>query len=430
VTTRRVLATCGVFEPGFRAGGPVRSVAHILETVGAGTEVTLIAGDRDLGDRRPYPGLSGRWVHRGRTIVFYLNTGNPWHWLRLWHGLRGTRFDLLYLNSLWSPAFTLLPLLAARLGLVEAGRVLLAPRGAFSPAALSRKARKKRLCWRWWGGVLRRAEVLWHASTGQEAADIRAVCPWATVEINANQIALEPAPLPATGHDGPARLVFIGRICAMKNLDLALSAVRTLRERVVFDIYGPLEDPGYWAACQAIIAGMPPTAEVTYRGELAPAQTRQRFAGYDAFVFPTRGENFGHVVAESLSASCPVVCSDRTPWTATLEAGGGVVLRELTVEALGAALARVAGRPAEDRLRARRRAGDAYLAWRAGADDRNILDQVGLGQEGSDQDGLDQDGSDQDGSDQDGSDQDGLDQDGLDQDGFPAPPFAPFPAAS
>jgi glycosyltransferase involved in cell wall biosynthesis len=42
---------------------------------------------------------------------------------------------------------------------------------------------------------------------------------------------------------------------------------------------------------------------------------REVFSRYDAFVLPTLGENVGHVIAESLSASCPVICSDETPWT-------------------------------------------------------------------------------------------------------------------
>jgi glycosyltransferase involved in cell wall biosynthesis len=38
------------------------------------------------------------------------------------------------------------------------------------------------------------------------------------------------------------------------------------------------------------------------------------FAQYDLFAFPSRGENFGHVVLESLSVGTPVLVSDRTPW--------------------------------------------------------------------------------------------------------------------
>ena len=35
---------------------------------------------------------------------------------------------------------------------------------------------------------------------------------------------------------------------------------------------------------------------------------------YHVFLFPTLGENYGHVIHEALSAGCPCVISDQTPW--------------------------------------------------------------------------------------------------------------------
>lgn len=37
-------------------------------------------------------------------------------------------------------------------------------------------------------------------------------------------------------------------------------------------------------------------------------------AEHDLFFLPTRGENYGHVVAEALAAGTPVLLSDTTPW--------------------------------------------------------------------------------------------------------------------
>ena len=35
---------------------------------------------------------------------------------------------------------------------------------------------------------------------------------------------------------------------------------------------------------------------------------------YDLFLFPSGGENYGHVIAESLSSGTPVLISKNTPW--------------------------------------------------------------------------------------------------------------------
>ncbi|MEH1124635.1 glycosyltransferase [Micromonospora sp. CPCC 206061] len=351
-------------------------MAHIVDTAPEPIDVALLTRDRDLGAARPYPGLSGRWVGRGRSQVFYLNTRSVRQWLRLWRDLRTTQFDVLYVNSLWNPSFSLLPIIAARLGVVRARRVLVAPRGELSPGALSLKAWKKQAFLKWWDRFLRSMDVVWHASTPREEADIKAACAWARVLVNQNQFALPAEPLPVAAHDGPVRLVFVGRISPVKNLELVMRALPRVSKPLEFDIFGPVEDVGYWRRCQSLMGEISPAVQVKYRGELAPTEVRRTFGMYDAFVFPTLGENFGHVIAESLSAACPVVCSAETPWTETLQAGGGIVLPELTVECLADALEGLSLMTLSERLQGRAAAGNAYCRWRRTVQGFNILQQV------------------------------------------------------
>ncbi len=373
----RVTMTCAAFLPGFRAGGPIRSATRIVDTVSRNIDLSLVTSDRDLGDTEPYPDLSGRWVQRGRSRVFYLNTSSGKHWLEIVRLLRRQPTDLLYVNSLWALKFSVVPILAARLGVIRAPRIMIAPRGELSPGALSLKATKKKHFLRFWSPVLRSMQVIWHASADLEAREIRAVFPWAKVLINQDQSSLPDEPLaPDLRPDGAARFVFISRISPKKNLDEVLDALRSVSAPVHFDIYGPIEDQEYWSKCEALIRALPTHVTAAYRGELAPVDVRRTFATYDAFVFPTRGENFGHVIAESLSASCPVVCSDATPWTRLLQNGGGAVTGPAPDDCLPALLQRFAAAGPEHRASARERAGDAYRSWRSQVDRTNILDVV------------------------------------------------------
>jgi glycosyltransferase involved in cell wall biosynthesis len=123
---------------------------------------------------------------------------------------------------------------------------------------------------------------------------------------------------------------------------------------------------------------MPGEVRVTYNGTLEPAEVRTTFASHDLFLFPTLGENFGHVIAESLSASCPVLCSDQTPWTEVLESGGGIVLRSAAVAEMTAAMQSVINMSDGGRNRMRSRAGDAYLEWHHRASNENILDRMAM----------------------------------------------------
>jgi glycosyltransferase involved in cell wall biosynthesis len=123
------------------------------------------------------------------------------------------------------------------------------------------------------------------------------------------------------GTGDPLRVCFLSRISPMKNLDYALRVLSEVTVPVVFDIYGIKENESYWKECQEIIARMPDHLAVTYNGVLDHANVYQTLTHYDLFFLPTRGENFGHVIHEALSAGLPVLISDRTPWR-NLEALG------------------------------------------------------------------------------------------------------------
>jgi glycosyltransferase involved in cell wall biosynthesis len=65
---------------------------------------------------------------------------------------------------------------------------------------------------------------------------------------------------------------------------------------------------------------------VTYRGEASPERVIETFSGYDFFLFPTLGENYGHVIFEALAGGCIPIISDQTPWQDLGEQKVGAVL--------------------------------------------------------------------------------------------------------
>ena len=111
-------------------------------------------------------------------------------------------------------------------------------------------------------------------------------------------------------------------------MDYALRVLALVRVPVRFSIYGPQEEPAYWAECQRLIAALPTFVEAVYCGSIQHKDVLSIFAKQDLFFFPTRGENFGHVIAEALAVGCPCVVTDETPWTPILEKGAGHVIRE------------------------------------------------------------------------------------------------------
>ena len=113
---------------------------------------------------------------------------------------------------------------------------------------------------------------------------------------------------------GQLRPVFLSRISPMKNLLFALKVLQGVSGDVCFDIYGPVEDLAYWKQSEEIIETLPPTVKVRYMGMVNHEEVWDVFAQHDLLFLPTFGENFCHVIREALSAGCPVLISDQTPW--------------------------------------------------------------------------------------------------------------------
>jgi glycosyltransferase involved in cell wall biosynthesis len=372
---RRVLVFTAAFLPGYKAGGPIKSLVYTLDRLPDSVRVTIVTADRDLGDTAPYKGLSGRFVRRDPHEIYYMNARNPRHWMALLRWLRRNPIDLIYVNSLWSPLFAVLPVTARRLGLLKSRELLIAPQGQLSQGALQIKSAKKRLFLRGWAPLLRRIDPMWQASTKMEESDIQRLFPEARIVIQADSNGDVPRAqiIPSSER---ARFVFISRIAEMKNLFLVLHALGTVRAELDFDIYGPVEDIGYWRQCQSLIADLPGNVKVRYLGELRPDQVSDTFAQHDAFILPTRGENFGHVIAESLSAGCPVICSQHTHWTNVLNQGGGTALADLDLGSWASEISLRARQGPAQRDRAKQAALDAYTEWREGVKQQLAITQA------------------------------------------------------
>ncbi len=358
-----VVVTTGAFLPGFKAGGPIKSIAEVLDRLPEEITCLVVTADRDAGDMKPYPGLSGRTVPHGRHEIHYVDPQSPRHWRDVLRLVRRARPRVLYVNSFFSPFFTVLPVLAARVGLFRVADVLIAPRGELSPGALAIKSRKKRLVVTPWSLVLRSVQPTFHASTDDEARLIHDLLPWARVVVQINSLGPAPRAEPVGASPLP-RFVFFSRISRKKNLALALEALRQVEERVDLDVYGPIEDAAVWDECTALIARLPEHVRVTYRGPLRPEDVTDTLAAYDALVLPTLGENFGHVVAESLAAGCPVVCTTHTPWTEVLENGGGQAVDSLDAGPWAVALSSWARPGPDGRTQRKANALAAYRRWR------------------------------------------------------------------
>ncbi|MCB0384673.1 MAG: glycosyltransferase family 4 protein, partial [Bdellovibrionales bacterium] len=250
--------------------------------------------------------------------------------------LREEKFDVVYLNSLFSWKFSIRYLLMRKVGLVPSSRVILAVRGELSPGA--RKIRGfKKSCFLWLASFLSLYEgVVFQASSDLEKQDIEnflGLHHMDTKVLVASDLiwiggeADQQSPKKVVGE---LKVVFLSRITPMKNLECVLETLRHINSPLSLDIYGPItegKDAGYFAACMESARGLTDRHQVEYKGVVSADQVIQVLSQYHVLFLPTRGENFGHIIIEALQAGCLPLISDKTPWSDIDKEGAGVVVQ-------------------------------------------------------------------------------------------------------
>jgi glycosyltransferase involved in cell wall biosynthesis len=313
-----VLTFVAHYLPGYKSGGPVRTIANMVDHLGDEFDFQIVTSDRDATDAERYRNISvDQWIRVGKAQVFYLSSKK-----RTFSGItdliRNTEHDVMYINSFFNPVFTLLPLLSRWLCRIQAKPTVIAPRGEFSEGALSLKQWKKIPFLFIAKAIDLYRDLIWQASSKHEVQDIQKY-----MGKNAQHIEVAPDLPPAKLDrkaqrlrlmDEPLQIVFLSRITPKKNLDFALRVLEKVRTRVVFNIYGPVRDEEYWKNCQKIIKTFPSHIVARYHGPVFPVQVPGIMKNHDLFFLPTRGENYGHVIPEAMSAGTPVLIANTTPW--------------------------------------------------------------------------------------------------------------------
>ena len=340
-----------------RHGGPsksVRALANSLAGLGVTTELLATAesgrsgapAGADAASVRTFPRVFPRWLSRSPALRQHLQAG---------------AFDCVHSHSLW-----LLPLRYAH----EAARrrqvpLVVSPRGMLSGWAYRHRRWRKRV-----------AELVvhpgafadaagWHATSPEEAEDIRALGFKQPVCVSPNGVAL-----PSAEELAAARATWHGLCPAAATRPVALFYSRLHRKKRLLELIDLwLAVPrGDWLLLVVGIAEDYTAAELNAR--IAAAGATGRIAVFDGagraapyavaslFVLPSHSENFGLVIAEALAAGVPTLVTDTTPWSGLAAQGCGWCV---PWEKFGPALAAALTTPA-DELSAMGRRGRDWAA--------------------------------------------------------------------
>lgn len=318
---KRVLVLNGQYAPGYKGGGPIQSCINMVEDLYDQFDFYVLCADRDYKETVPYSGVKiNQWNEVGHAKVYYLSPDKQ-DLKGFEEAINSIDYDVMYLNGFFSPIFTIRPLILRRLGKLKKKPVILTPRGDFTGGCENKKLKKYSYIY-----LVKLLDLynglLWHATSDIEERDIKRKFAKANVftvpNLPAKFVPKKPCISKKTGE---LRLVFVSRIFPKKNIKYALEVLSKITEgNVVFDIYGPMEDKGYWAECEELMKKLPSNVKVKYCGEAEHKDIPHIFEQYHAFFFPTLGENYGHVIVEAMMNNCLCILSKGvTPWDDYIE---------------------------------------------------------------------------------------------------------------
>jgi glycosyltransferase involved in cell wall biosynthesis len=312
---KKILVFVDWFTPGFRAGGPIKSITNFVQLLSHDFQLFVYTSDRDLGQQTGYENIPfNQWVRFNDNVQVYYTTPEMQNSETLKNNITVVNPDFIYLNSMFSKHFSIEVLLLKNN--FKNCKFILAPRGMLKNTALSFKPYKKKLFlfYAKIKGLYR--NVYFHATDPTEVTDIKK-------KIGTTHPVLEISNCPAKPvaqltvikkEPGFLKIIFIGRVHPIKNLYFFLQVLSKVKATVQLSIVGVLEDENYWNKCRMLINQFPESVTVDFLNELAPADLENCIESHHVLVLPTQGENFGHAIYETLALGRPVIISDQTPW--------------------------------------------------------------------------------------------------------------------
>ena len=315
----RVLILTDWYLPGYKAGGPIRSIANLVQLIRQDVDFKIITSDRDHGELEPYAEVEKNVFQdvQGCRVMYC----SPAHIMQnVRNEIQVWEPDFIYLNSFFSVDFSLKPLVYLwNRNLLS--KVILAPRGMLGEGALQLKPFKKRAFISLFKAFGFSRKLRFHSTDQSESKSIVKVLGSATnvVEVtNVPSVFADTAPKKRTENT----FLFVSRLSPKKNFEFLLNV---LADAKLFEAsltaVGPSE-----ASYLKHLEHLSNELNVNFVGAKSPNQVSVELDRHDYFVLPTLNENFGHAIIEALAHGCPVIISDQTPWIDLEEQGAGWVV--------------------------------------------------------------------------------------------------------
>ncbi|MDD4969964.1 MAG: glycosyltransferase [Paludibacter sp.] len=219
--------------------------------------------------------------------------------------------DIVHINGIWLIHCWIFQREAQKLGI----RVIISPHGMLEPWILSHHRLKKQIAFiLYQKKALRQCDNI-HATATAELDNIKKLGFDVPIYIAPNGIEVSNIPLKDSWSKRKT-LLFLSRIHPKKGIENLIEAVSNLKE--LFKDYAIIiagsGDTDYVDSLKNKTSILGVSHLFKFAGNVYGEEKWNLFRNSDVFVLPTKSENFGIVVAESLACGTPVLTTTGTPW--------------------------------------------------------------------------------------------------------------------
>ncbi len=306
------------FLPAWKAGGPIRSIAQLIDQMSDEFSFYVLTSAYDFQEKNILDNIqTDRWCNwKDIASVYYLSKPKPTI-VNIVSIIKEIQPDIIFINGLFSPYYNIKTLIAAKryVNKIHNAKIILSPRGMLHSGALSQKKVKKRLFLDIFCLIGLYKNILWHATDEKEVHCVRNKFMSAKIHIAGNFPKIS-VPLDAPyKNQGELIMGTLALISPMKNHLEILNALVSVQYKIVWHIFGPVKDQHFWDQCNEVIKQLPDNIMVIYHGAIPPDQVSSELEKIQVFILPSKSENFGHAILEALSAGKPVITTNTTPFT-------------------------------------------------------------------------------------------------------------------
>ncbi len=293
------------FLPGEKLGGPIHSIYNLVQFNKEYFDFFILTTNKDFLSLKPYNLKTNVYIHKYGCKIKYVKKIT---FKEIYNFIN--QFKIVILTSFFSKP--VIRFLILNIFLNFKSKIIIKPMGVFSLKAFKFKFYKKLFFTYLFNIFLLKNNITFSFSSKLEYLEASKF-----IKINKYFIVDEhPNPISLTNNlirkrTDKLRILFVSRISPKKNLDFAISIINKLDIPYSFKIIGNIEDHKYYEKCKKLINN---NNNVTFLGHKSPIDVKKIFAQSDIFLFPTKGENFGHVIFEALICGCIPFITNLTPF--------------------------------------------------------------------------------------------------------------------